>query len=309
MPKGTFFQLCGKLTRKASDYGCPLFDKLYQSCIKKKIRTAHADIILKYKSIKYEPVPQNDIYPIWIFWWQGLENMPEVVKICYNSVLENAGEHPVHLITEENYVEYLSGAIWLDTVIEWLKEGRIGYAYFSDIVRCYLIFTYGGIWIDATVLLTKNINEVVDNGIFVTGRRVARSKKEYKRLPSPAKGKWTGYFVFSCKNNPLFQFIDDILVNQILRIGYNIEYLMIDYCFVIAYENFSFVRNMQEKSSIYPNRISVMINYLNCKFNEAWYKSLIKTNPFLKLTYKRTWIEETKDHELTYYGWLKKRYL
>ena len=111
MPKGTFFQLCGKLTRKASDYGCPLFDKLYQSCIKKKIRTAHADIILKYKSIKYEPVPQNDIYSIWIFWWQGLENMPEVVKICYNSVLENAGEHPVHLITKENYKQYISGLL------------------------------------------------------------------------------------------------------------------------------------------------------------------------------------------------------
>lgn len=84
---------------------------------------------------------------------------------------------------------------------------------------------------------------------------------------------------------------------------------LIDYYFVIVYENFSFVRNIQEKSSIYPNRISVMINHLNCRFNEAWYKSLIKTNPFLKLTYKRTWIEETKDHELTYYGWLKKRYL
>ena len=235
--------------------------------------------------------------------------MPEVVKICYNSVLENAGEHPVNVITETNYKEFLCGAQWLDEVVGWLNEGNIGYAYFSDIVRCYLIFTYGGIWIDATVLLTDKIDNVVSNDFFVTGRRVANTKKEYKRLPSPAKGRWTGYFVFSCKKNPLFKFIDDVLVCQIRKYGFNMEYLMIDYCFVTAYENFSFVKRIQEKSPVSPNLISTLIGCLNDEFDESQYMSLIKTNPFLKLTYKKKWFEQTGNHKLTYYGYLKNRYL
>lgn len=299
----------GRTTRKLASYGIPLFDEIYQKFIKHKIKSDYADIISEYQAIDYKPIPQTGNYPIWIFWWQGIDKMPEVVRICYNSVLENAGEHPVNVITEDNYKEYLSKAFWLEDIISWLDKGHIGYAYFSDIVRCYLIYTYGGIWIDATVLLTDKIDNVVNNSFFATGRRVAKTKHEYKKLPSPAKGKWTGYFVFSCKGNPLFQFIDDVLISQIKRNGFNMEYLMIDYCFVTAYEIFSFVKEIQEKSPIFPNAISMLIGCLNDEFDEGQYKSLKKTNPFLKLTYKRKWFEQTSSHKLTYYGYLKNRYL
>lgn len=298
----------GKVVRKLSSWGFPFLDLAYQAFIKKIIITDYADIIAKYQNVDYKPIPLKENYPIWIFWWQGKANMPEVVNICYNSVLENAGKHTVHLITKENYKEYLANASWLDSVVGWLQNGRIGYAYFSDILRCYLLYTYGGVWIDATVLLTDKIDNVISNNFFVTGRRAASSKIEYKKLPFPAKGKWTGYFVFSCKNNPLFGFIDDILISQILRNGYNIEYLMIDFCFVTAYEKLSFVRNLQKMSPIYPNKISILIDYLNHEFKEEQYETLIKTNPFLKLTYKKRWYEFTKNKALTYYGYLKNRY-
>ena len=299
----------GKIGRKLASYGFPMFDYIYQVYIKTQIKSLYADIISQYSSIDYKPIPQTDNYPIWVFWWQGMDKMPEVVRMCYNSILRNVDKHPVNLITKYNYRKYLSNASWLDKILESLQSGNISYAYFSDIIRCCLLYTYGGMWIDATVLLTAPIDSIVNNRFFVTGRRETVSKKEYKKLPSPAKGRWTGYFVFSSKGNPLFKFINDILVDQILKIGYNTEYLMIDYCFVTAYENFPFVRMMQEKSPIYPNRISVLIENLNKEVNETWYKSLIKENPFLKLTYKRTWHEYTKNHKLTYYGYLKEKFL
>lgn len=28
--------------------------------------------------------------PIWVFWWQGIDGMPDLVKKCYFSVLRNA---------------------------------------------------------------------------------------------------------------------------------------------------------------------------------------------------------------------------
>lgn len=51
------------------------------------------------------------------------------------------------------------------------------------------------------------------------------------------------------------------------------------------------------------------MNNLNREFDEQWYKSLIKNNPFLKLTYKKDWSDYTKKHKITYYGWLKNKYL
>lgn len=295
----------GKITRKLANYGLPVFDNIYQAYIKAKIKSLYANIITQYQSIDYNPIPQTGNYPIWIFWWQGLEKMPEIVKICYNSVLENAGQHPVYLITKGNYDQHISELPQLDDILRHLHEGSLIYAHFSDIVRCYLLYAYGGVWIDATILLTDKIDNIINNRVFVSGRRLLTEQNKN----SITKGRWTTYFVFANKGNLLFKFLDEILIRQITEKGYIMDYFMLDFCFTIAYEHIPFVKRMQSVSPMYRNKIFDLQERLNQKVNDAWYKSLIKTNPFLKLTYKRTWIEYTKDHELTYYGWLKKRYL
>lgn len=40
--------------------------------------------------------------PVWIFWYQGETAMPEIVKICYNSIVSNIHDRPVHLLTKDN---------------------------------------------------------------------------------------------------------------------------------------------------------------------------------------------------------------
>lgn len=39
---------------------------------------------------------------IWMCWWQGEENAPEIVRACIDSVRRNAGGHEVVVITDEN---------------------------------------------------------------------------------------------------------------------------------------------------------------------------------------------------------------
>lgn len=295
----------GRTTRKLASYGMPLFDEIYQNYIKHKIKSDYADIISEYQAIDYKPIPQTGNYPIWIFWWQGIDKMPEVVRICYNSVLENAGEHPVNVITEDNYKEFIAGLSNLDGILEHLRQKHIIYAHFSDIVRCYLLCTYGGVWIDATVLLTNKIDDIITNGIFVSGRRLPHGYLKQ----SISQGKWTTYFIFANKGNVLFEFLYNVLIKQTIERGCFFEYFMLDYCFVIACDSIPFAKAIQEQSPYFPNKILNLINILNDKFDEAQYLSLIKTNPFLKLTYKRKWFEQTSSHKLTYYGYLKNRYL
>ena len=45
----------------------------------------------------------NEKSPIWVCWWQGEINMPNIVRICYESICANSGTHPVKLITKDNY--------------------------------------------------------------------------------------------------------------------------------------------------------------------------------------------------------------
>ena len=48
------------------------------------------------------PLPESDFAIrdcIWICWWQGLENAPEIVKCCVESICHNAGNHQVTIRT------------------------------------------------------------------------------------------------------------------------------------------------------------------------------------------------------------------
>lgn len=55
---------------------------------------------------------------IWICWWQGLEQAPELVKVCVNSIQKNAGNHRVIVLTDDNYKDYVD-------IPEWVEEKRI----------------------------------------------------------------------------------------------------------------------------------------------------------------------------------------
>ena len=45
---------------------------------------------------------------IWICWFKGMENAPEIVKKCYKSVVENNPDKEVIVLTTENIEQYIS---------------------------------------------------------------------------------------------------------------------------------------------------------------------------------------------------------
>lgn len=97
--------------------------------------------------------------PIWIMWWQGEDAMPAIVKIAYASVHRFAGKRPVKLITKDNYAQYVSRAQSLYAAVGC---GAVSLAHFSDYLRFELLFRYGGIWLDATVLMTAAFPRGID---------------------------------------------------------------------------------------------------------------------------------------------------
>ena len=58
------------------------------------LEDSYNDLIQKY--MKQNSSSNKDIPNIiWVCWWQGLENAPEIVKVCFESIKKFAGERKV----------------------------------------------------------------------------------------------------------------------------------------------------------------------------------------------------------------------
>lgn len=101
---------------------------------------------------------------IWICWFQGMENAPELVKKCYESVVGNNADKEVVVITTENMGDYVT---FPDFIMEKWKKGIITHTHMTDLLRLELLINHGGMWLDATVLCTgKAPDYFFDSNLF-----------------------------------------------------------------------------------------------------------------------------------------------
>lgn len=80
-------------------------------------------------------------FPIWFMWLQGEGNMPDIVRLCYQSAKKHCAKGNVILLTKENLGKYVNLPSF---IIQKHNEGKISTTHLSDIVRFYLLGTYGG---------------------------------------------------------------------------------------------------------------------------------------------------------------------
>ena len=119
--------------------------------------------------VQFELAPKKQ-FPndriIWQYWAQGYENVPLVVRKCLDSVEKYAGNYTLVRLTDENLSDYLD-------LPEFVKEKRACYSmtHFSDLLRLMLLRTYGGIWADATIMLSAPIPEDYAGCDFFVFRR------------------------------------------------------------------------------------------------------------------------------------------
>ena len=89
---------------------------------------------------------------LWQYWAQGYDHVPDEVRNCLDSVDHYAADYQIVRLTDENLSDYLDLP---DFVQE--KRGVFSRAFFSDLLRLMLLKTYGGVWMDATILMTGPI--------------------------------------------------------------------------------------------------------------------------------------------------------
>lgn len=90
---------------------------------------------------------------VWICWFQGIEQAPELVQKCYQSVKQNMADKEVIMLTSENVFDYIQ---FPDFIVEKWKAGIITHTHMTDLMRLELLIRYGGLWLDATVFCSDN---------------------------------------------------------------------------------------------------------------------------------------------------------
>ncbi|NDO51188.1 hypothetical protein FMM75_17825 [Lachnospiraceae bacterium MD335] len=99
-----------------------------------------------------EPVYSGKRYA-WSCWWQGMEEAPDLIKACINSQKKYLPkETQLIIITRDNYRTYVDFPQWL---LDKVAAGKVTLTTFSDVIRASLLYKYGGIWLDSTILITE----------------------------------------------------------------------------------------------------------------------------------------------------------
>ncbi len=88
---------------------------------------------------------------VWVCWFQGMEQAPEIVKICQKSLRRYLKEREIIVLTDDNISEFVE---FPKDICKKYQTGRITRAHYSDLLRLEVLTRYGGTWIDATVLCT-----------------------------------------------------------------------------------------------------------------------------------------------------------
>lgn len=236
---------------------------------------------------------------IWIFWWQGESKMPEIVKICYNSLKHNAKDAELIFLDQNNLFDYVKIP---DFVLNKFNKGIITITHLSDIIRIKLLKEYGGIWYDATILTHRPISsDILDMGL-----RVIRVPENDIYI---SKGKWSSFFLGAQKSHPLFIYLDQFLSIYWKKYDKQIDYLLIDYAIALGYNDQinKVIKEEIDSGAIFIPNLYLLQNNLNNKFTTE-IKDYIKETCFSKLTWKGNFVEKSDKGECTVYGFLKEKF-
>lgn len=211
----------------------------------------------------------------WSMWWQGEGVAPDIVKACWKSQRSNLPQGvELRIITESNFREYIDIP---DYILDKFEKKLIVGAHLSDIVRCCLLYKYGGIWMDATLLACAPIPEECLKYSIYTRTTYGR---EFN-----SKAVWAIWFLCSQSGEKLFKFVMEAYFYYFRHYDRIKYYLTTDYLIGIACNLFPEICDKLNK--IPYNNINAMVlgKHLAESYSETDYSKYIEGTFIQKLTW------------------------
>ena len=244
----------------------------------------------KHINKKYRNVIKNKDYlnnidkninnNIWVCWFQGIDQAPEIVKKCIKSIYKHFPNKKIHIITAENMFEYVELP---EFIIKKWKKGLISYAHLSDILRTELLIKYGGMWIDATTYITGNIPDYIYEKNFFLLEFKSREDITIR------KNSW---FIYSTKENRTL-----IIARDLLYAYWSKEKVLSEYFLWHMFVEMAFRKYPEDYEDIYyisEEMTHFLLYNLFKPFDEKYWEQIKRFSNIHKLSYYKFFTEDTK---------------
>lgn len=121
---------------------------------------------------------------IWTYW--DKKNLPEIVRLCQKNWKKFAPNYKINFLNKEDVNDYVDLPEYWRTLPPYRQ---------SDIIRLKLLEKYGGVWMDASILLLTNPDNFIEGNLtlFTTPGT---------NLDNPVYENW---FIASSKGNPVIK--------------------------------------------------------------------------------------------------------
>ncbi len=281
-------------------YPCSLFYFILQKKHKliinrlSDINVDNTKILVKEEMAIARDVKINDT--IWVFWWQGEENAPVLVKTCLESIRKFAGKHEVVLIAQDNLKKYVSLP---EVIMHKYVNGKIEITHLSDILRMYLLYTYGGLWLDATILVTDKIADQYFVMEYFTG------KLNRERYSCISEKRWNGSFLASRAGGLLPKSMYAAFLSYWSRHNHMIDYFLIDYLITIFIARDSRIAEVYKKIPVNNESIFQLAPLLNKECNLDILNEILSNSHFHKLNWRIELIEDKRKE--TYFEIIRRK--
>lgn len=115
------------------------------------------NIFEKYQHSTKSSIPKI----IWSYW--NTNEKPEVIEKCIDSWRRSNPKWKINILSQENIRNYINIPGYIYTHPNMNDSN----ARFSDMIRLYLLKTYGGIWMDASTICNIPLETIIEQHPFV----------------------------------------------------------------------------------------------------------------------------------------------
>lgn len=283
-----------------ADFGARVTDlNFFYRCKNKAILKWLAE---EYFNIINENVQKSDLEksqnisrnaPIWVYWKQGFENAPELVKACLASVKANCADHPVIELSDSNIEQYIQIS---DKIKAKLDCKIISIATYADIIRLSLLAKYGGIWMDAALFMARPFDDEIYSLPFYTNHITNVNKDRYV-----SKCRWSSFLLACGSENRMMDLFRNLLVTYIENFCSNvlIDYFVIDYIIASVYMSNLEYKSMIDDVPINNPMIYWLGNNLEREYIPSEWGGVLKKTNIFKLNYR---VDISRQADNTYYN-------
>lgn len=249
----------------------------------------------KFEEFTLDTSFKNKDKYIWICWFQGEKDMPDIVKICIDSIKKNVpNDVKVILITAENIYDYISVPLHIQKKV---YTGKITLTHFSDMVRFELLSRYGGLWLDATIYVSESIPEsIFDKELY----SIHYADKGGER--NDFYGLLTSFLIGGNRETSIqlfFKFMLEFFYTYWEKYSILIDWHLINIAYALLYRNIEQMKILIDNIDV----VNIDIQQANRLANEPFDENEWQTMTgyiFHKMNWRNTYIEKNNE-EITYY--------